>query len=135
MNDAICHGTIHIPPKDMITHLSFFKMVKEKEGGSKQGTHIIRHTIPRSKDRSGNMCWRRRCSNQQDRSCWTNKIATNACSKGKEVRVRIHGDRQMIVVEEEEEKRKIFLKSSLSGVNTPLNPLLQQMRRRCLLTI
>jgi hypothetical protein len=111
-------------------------MVKEKEGGSKQGTHIIQHTIPRSKDRSGNRCWRRRRNNQQDRSCWTNKIASdahvqhNACSKGKEVRVRIHGDRQMIVVEEEEGKRKIFLKSLLSGVNAPLNPLLQQVRRR-----
>jgi hypothetical protein len=25
MNNAIRHGTIHIPPKDMITHLGFFK--------------------------------------------------------------------------------------------------------------
>jgi hypothetical protein len=59
-----------------------------------------------------------------------NEIAINAYSKDKEVRVRIHGDRQMIVVEEEEGKRKIFLKSSLSGINAPLNLLLQHMRRR-----
>jgi hypothetical protein len=57
------------------------------------------------------------------------------CSKGKEVRVRVHGDGQMIVVEEEEEKRKKILKSSLSAINAALNPLLQQMRRKHLLTM
>jgi hypothetical protein len=46
--------------------------------------------------------------------------------------VRKHGDKRMMVVEEEKEKREIFLKSSPSGVNAPLNPLLQQMRHRCL---
>jgi hypothetical protein len=100
---------------------------------------MVWHTIPRPKDRSRNR-HRRRHSNQQDRSCWTNEVATNAriqcnvCSKGKEVRVRVHDDGQMIV-EEEEEKRKKFLKSSLSAINAALNPLLQQMRRKRLLTM
>jgi hypothetical protein len=37
MNDAICHGTIHIPPKDVITHLSFFKWSKRKREEANRG--------------------------------------------------------------------------------------------------
>ena len=69
-----------------------------------------------------------------------NKIAGDpcvqheACSKSEEIGVGIHGGGQVMVVEEEEEKEKSSLKSLLSAVNAALNPLLQHMRRKRLLT-
>lgn len=100
---------------------------------------MVWDTVPRPKDRSRNKRRRRR-SNQQARSCWMNEIAGDArvqheaCSKGEEIGVGIHGGGQVMVVEEEEEKEKSSLKSLLSAVNAALNPLLQHMRRKRLLT-
>jgi hypothetical protein len=136
MNNTIRHGTIHVPPEDVVTHLSFFERSKNRKEEATQGTHMVRHAVPRSKDKSKRRRRRRR-SDQQDRSCWTKEEATDArvqrksCSKGKEIRVRVHGSGQVMVVEEEEQ-RKIILKSSLSTVNAALNPLLQMRRKRLL---
>jgi hypothetical protein len=101
---------------------------------------MVWDTVPRPKDRSRNKRRRRR-SNQQARSCWMNKIAGDArvqheaCSKSKEIGVGVHGGGQVMVVEEEEGKEKSSLKSLLSAVNAALNPLLQHMRRKHLLTM
>jgi hypothetical protein len=100
---------------------------------------MVWDTVPRPKDRSRNKRRKRR-SNQQARSYWTNKkagdarVQNEACSKGEEIGVGIHGGGQVMVVEEEEGKEKSSLKSLLSAVNAALNPLLQHMRRKRLLT-
>ena len=58
------------------------------------------------------------------------RVQHEACSKGEEIGVGIHGGGQVMVVEEEEGKEKSSLKSLLSAVNAALNPLLQHMRRK-----
>jgi len=107
MDNAIPGDATCVLPKHVIADL-VFKAIKKKEEETSRETHLIRHTIPTPENNSG-----RNSSNQQNRFCWTRKMAQDVRSEGdtlrqaKEFGVRIHDCGWMVIVKKERIKKSL----------------------------